>query len=78
MQRILVKYFNEEKSMAVKMKIQGDLQPCHTLQIALWRLRSFVTRMRISSRSDSQVEAERRNRFPEPLTERILVTALCP
>lgn len=34
MQRTLVKYFNEKKSMAVKMKIQGDLQLCSTLLTA--------------------------------------------
>lgn len=36
MQRILVKYFNEKQSMAVEMKIQGDLERCNTLLITLW------------------------------------------
>ena len=35
MQRILVKYFNEKKSMAVRMKIQGDLELGNTLPITL-------------------------------------------
>lgn len=33
MQRILVKYFNEKKSVAVEMKIQGDLERRNTLLI---------------------------------------------
>lgn len=30
----LVKYFNERKSIAVEMKIQGDLELCNTLLAA--------------------------------------------
>lgn len=42
MQRILVKYFNEKKSMAVKMKIQGDLELGNTLPITLWFFKVFL------------------------------------
>lgn len=57
MHRILVKYFNEEKGMAGKMKIQGDLERCHTLLITVGFLRSFVM-MRIRLQSSSLDEGE--------------------
>lgn len=62
--------------MAVKMKIQGDLELGNTLPTTLWFFKVFLWRWWFVYRVPLLMQERRRNRFRDHLTESIFVPTL--